>query len=217
MEVVWEKHVVDPPLPPSPPRLPSPPRPPAVRPPSLSCPPAINPVGDSHEGPLKTEGASCLKPAKNAKRKTHLEPNTKRTHTAQPTPRWPPRPTRAAQQGAPSSKVCLARGLTTPWSEVRLARGLTHPRAGSASLEGPRLLERTPPRSRIPHEHTCSRTRVRAFNALTRQSCATTRLGITPRRCTANSLGGAHPRYCGGLCDKAGVSSVTLCRPLLYG
>jgi hypothetical protein len=78
-------------------------------------------------------------------------------------------------------------------------------------------LERAPPRSRFPHERTCSRTRVRAFNALTRQSRATTRLGITPRRCSANSLGGAHPRHCGELCDEAGVSSVTLCRPLLYG
>jgi hypothetical protein len=47
--------------------------------------------------------------------------------------------------------------------------------------------------------------------------CVTTRLGITPRRCSANSLGGAHPHHCGELCDEAGVSSVTLCRPLLYG
>jgi hypothetical protein len=59
-------------------------------------------------------------------------------------------------------------------------------------------LERIPPRSRLPHERTCSRTRVRAFNALTQQSCAITRLGITPWRCFANSLGEAHPRHCGG-------------------
>jgi hypothetical protein len=91
------------------------------------------------------------------------------------------------------------------------------PRARSVSLEGSRSLERAPPRSRFPHEHTCSRTRVRAFNALTRQSRAITCLGITPRRCSANSLGGAHPRHCGELCDEAGVSSMTLCRPLLYG
>jgi hypothetical protein len=72
------------------------------------------------------------------------------------------------------------------------------PRAGSASLEGPRLpragsasLEgSSPPRSRPPHEHTRSRTRVWAFNALTQQSRAIMRLGITPRRCSANSLGG---------------------------
>jgi hypothetical protein len=43
------------------------------------------------------------------------------------------------------------------------------------------------------------------------------RLGITPRRCSANSLGETHPRHYAGLCDMAGVSSVTLCRPLPYG
>jgi hypothetical protein len=39
-------------------------------------------VGDSHEGPLKNRGESCLKPAKNAKRKPSLGPNTKHTHNA---------------------------------------------------------------------------------------------------------------------------------------
>jgi hypothetical protein len=62
-----------------------------------------------------------------------------------------------------------------------------------------------------------SRTGVRTFNALTRQSSAIMRLGITPRRCYANSQGGAHPRHCGGLCDMASVSSVALCLPLPYG
>jgi hypothetical protein len=64
---------------------------------------------------------------------------------------------------------------------------------------------------------TYSRTRVRTFNALTRQSRTIMRLGITPRRCSANSLGGTHPRHCGGLCDTASVSSVTLRHPLPYG
>jgi hypothetical protein len=64
---------------------------------------------------------------------------------------------------------------------------------------------------------TCSRTRVRTFNALTRQSRAIMRLGITPRHYSANSLGGTHPRHYGRLCDMASVSSVTLCRPLPYG
>jgi hypothetical protein len=43
--------------------------------------------------------------------------------------------------------------------------------------------------------HTSSRTRVRAFNALTPQGRATTltRLGITPRRCSANSRGRPSP------------------------
>jgi hypothetical protein len=43
------------------------------------------------------------------------------------------------------------------------------------------------------------------------------RLGITPRPYRTNSLGETHPRHCGGLCDVAGVSPVTLHRLLLYG
>jgi hypothetical protein len=43
------------------------------------------------------------------------------------------------------------------------------------------------------------------------------RLGITSRRCYANSLGGTHPRHCGGLCDMASVSFVALRRLLPYG
>jgi hypothetical protein len=76
-------------------------------------------------------------------------------------------------------------------------KGSRLPRAGSASLEGTRLpragsasLEGSPPpRSRPPHKHARPRTRVRAFNALTQQSRAIMRLGITPRRYSANSLG----------------------------
>jgi hypothetical protein len=60
-------------------------------------------------------------------------------------------------------------------------------------------LERAPPRSRLPHAHVRSRTRVRAFNALTRQGGAIMRLGNTPRPCRTNSIGGTHPRHCGGL------------------
>jgi hypothetical protein len=99
---------------------------------------------------------------------------------------------------------CGGPRIPPEWPSQRL------PRAGSASLEGS-----SPPHSRPPHEHACSRTR--AFNALTRQSRAIMRLGITPRRCSANSLGETHPRHCGGLCDMASVSSVALCRPLPYG
>jgi hypothetical protein len=43
------------------------------------------------------------------------------------------------------------------------------------------------------------------------------RLGITPWPCCANSLGGTHPCYCGGLWDVAGVSTVALRRLLPYG
>jgi hypothetical protein len=85
-------------------------------------------------------------------------------------------------------------------------------------------LERAPPRSRVrlrlarglPRTHARSRTRVRAFNALTQQGGAIMRLGIMPRRCCANSLGRTHPRHCGGLRGIAGVSPVTM-RRLLYG
>jgi hypothetical protein len=70
------------------------------------------------------------------------------------------------------------------------------PRAGSASLEGswlPRVgstsLEGSPPtRSRLPHTHVRSRTRVRTFNALPRGGGAIMRLGLTPRSCCTNSL-----------------------------
>jgi hypothetical protein len=152
-------------------------------------------------GSPKKPGESCLKPAKNTKHKhsSNITQNIRTQHSPRPDgPRGPPeRPNKAP------------------------------PRARSASLEGagplervlprsrvPASLERAPPRSRLPHGRTCSRTRVRAFNALTQQSRAITHLGITPWRCSANSLGGAHPRHCGGLCDEASVSSVTLCRPL---
>jgi hypothetical protein len=37
-------------------------------------------VGDSHEGPLKNLGESCLKLGKNAERKPNLGPNAKYTH-----------------------------------------------------------------------------------------------------------------------------------------
>jgi hypothetical protein len=105
----------------------------------------------------------------------------------------------------PSSGFRLARGYTPPSSRFRLARGYTPPRAGSVSLEGTRppragsvsLEGSPPPRSRLPHARTCSRTRVQAFNALTWQSRAIMRLGITPRRCSANSLGGTHPATMG--------------------
>jgi hypothetical protein len=125
----------------------------------------------------------------------------------------------------PSNGSCLARGSRLPRPGSASLEGSRLPRTGSASLEGSRLpragsasLEGSPPpRSRLPHTCTCSRTRVRTFNVLTRQSRAIMRLGITPRRYSANSLGGTHPRHYGGLCDMASVSPVTLCRPLPYG
>jgi hypothetical protein len=94
----------------------------------------------------------------------------------------PPRAGSASLEGStrPSSKVRLARGLSTPSGGVRSTRGLprTHP-----------------PRISRAVTRTCSRTRIRAFNALTQQGCATTltRLGMTPRRCFANSQGRPSP------------------------
>jgi hypothetical protein len=133
------------------------------------------------QGPPKKPGEPCLKPAKNKTKHT----SNLSTHT-----RHGPRC--GGPRGPPE------------WSNQ------APPRVRSASLEGsrpleqvpprsrvPASLERAPPRSRLPHERTYSRTRVRAFNALTQQSRAITRLGITPRRCSANSLGEAHPRRCG--------------------
>jgi hypothetical protein len=182
--------------------------PPGAGPWTPRSPPAAPSVGDSPEGPLKQPGKSCLKPAKNQTKDISL----KHTHGARPTLRWSPRPTREAHSKAPSSRFCLARGFTPPSSGFRLARGFTPPppRAGSASLEGS-----PPPRSRLPHAHARSRTRVRAFNALARQGGAIMRLGLTPWSCCTNSLGGT--RHCGGLCDVAGVSPVTLRRLLPYG
>jgi hypothetical protein len=174
----------------------------------------INVVGDSPEGPLKNQGESYLKPAKNTKRKhtSNLTQNVCTQHS----------PRRDGPRGPPEQP-----NKTPPRARSTSLEGSRPPRVKSTSLEGSRSLERAPPRSRVlaflergpprsrfPHERTCSRTRARAFSALTQQSRASTRLGITPRRCSADSLGGAHPRHCGELCDEAGVSSVTLCRPL---
>jgi hypothetical protein len=74
---------------------------------------------------------------------------------ARPTLRWPPRPTKAAHSKVPLSRLRLARGCTPPSAGSASLEGTRLPRAGSVSLEG------------APHAHARSRTRVRAFNALT--------------------------------------------------
>jgi hypothetical protein len=145
----------------------------------------------------KEPGESCLKPAKNkTKHTSNLSTYTRhgpRCGGPRGPPKWPNKaPPRA---GPPRSRAHAPSKRVPPRSRV------------------PASLERAPPCSRLPRERTCSRTRVRAFNALTQQSRAITRLGITPRRCSANSLGEAHPRHCEGLYNEASVSSVTLCRP----
>jgi hypothetical protein len=160
----------------------------------------------------KKPGESCLKPAKKLKTQNIRTQHSPRRDG----PRGPPeRPNEALPRAGSAS----LEGSRPPRAQSASLEGSRPPRARSASRVPPRSrvpasLERAPPRSRFPHERTCSRMRVRAFNALTQQSRAITRLGITPRRCSANSLGGAHPHHCEGLCDEAGVSSVTLCRLL---
>jgi hypothetical protein len=167
----------------------------------------------------KKPGESCLKPAKNkTKHTSNLSTHTQRGPRCggpRGPPEWPnqapPRARSASLEGShPLERVPPCSRAHAPSSGFRLARGLMPPRAGSArsrvpsSLERvpprsrvPSSLERAPPRSRLPHERTCSHMRVRAFNALTQQSRAITRLGITPRRCSANSLGETHPRHSG--------------------
>jgi hypothetical protein len=101
------------------------------------------------------------------------------------------------QQSIPSGEVRLARGLNAPSGEIRLARGLDTPSGevrlarGLEAPSGEVRLARGPPRTRRPRA--CSR--VRAFNALTLWDRATTltRLGITPRRYSTDSLGEAIP------------------------
>jgi hypothetical protein len=162
-------------------------------------------VGDSHKGPLDNQGQTLLKPAKNAKHKSTCTHKTHTQHNRDPgAPHGPP----GQRSGRPSSEVRLARGIDTPSGGVLLARGLHAPSGGSASLEGsPPPLERSPSRSRAEHPlgrvplrsraptRTYSHTRVRAFNAPMPQGRATTltHLGITPRRCSANSRGEAIP------------------------
>jgi hypothetical protein len=120
-------------------------------------------------------------------------------------PEWP-------SQKPPRAGFASLEGSRLPRAGSTSLEGQHPPRAGSASLEGS-----PPPRSRLPHKRACSRTRVRAFNALIQQSRAITRPGITPRRCSANSLGEAHPRHCRELCGMACVSPAALCCPLPYG
>jgi hypothetical protein len=144
-------------------------------------------VGDSPKGPLNNQKETRLKPAKNANANqlTHLT----RIHSTT-TIQVAPTARQDNTADAPLSEVRLARGVDAPLGKVRpargpyapsggarLARGLNHtPRTKSASFEGwappragPAPLKGTRAHlSRAP-AHTCSRTRVRAFNALTQQ------------------------------------------------
>jgi hypothetical protein len=85
---------------------------------------------------------------------------------------------------APSGEVHLARELNAPSGEVRLARGLNAPSARTASLEGTctHVVPAPAPvygHLMLWHHRTCTAT--------------LTRLGITPRCCSTDSLGKAIP------------------------
>jgi hypothetical protein len=157
----------------------------------------------------KKPGESCLKPTKTrTKHISYLNAHAghgPRHGGPRGPPEWPSR--RPPRAGSASLE-----GSRPPRASSASLEGSRPPRAGSASLEGS-----PPPRSRLPHTRACSHTRVRTFNALTQQSRAIMHLGITPRRCSANSLGETHPRHYGGLCGMASVSPVALCCPLSYG
>jgi hypothetical protein len=189
-------------------------------------------VGDSHEGPLNNQGKTRLKPAKNANadQLAHLT----RMHNTT-TIQVAPTARRDSTADAPRGVVRLARGPYAPragsasleGSTTPLERGPPRSRAGHPLGQGPlrskapahafpASLERGPPRSRFPHERTYSRTRVRAFSALAQRSRATTRLGITPQRCSANSLGEPIPPLWGtvrrGRCQLRDTAPPTLVR-----
>jgi hypothetical protein len=120
-------------------------------------------VGDSPGGPLKQPGKPHLKPAKAKAKHVSLK------HTGHAPrhggPDGPPRrPTqRSLRAGSASLEgTHLPRVGSAPFEGVRL------PRAGSASLEGPRRPQAgSASLEGAPHAHAHSRTRVRAFNALT--------------------------------------------------
>jgi hypothetical protein len=156
---------------------------------------------------MKQPGESCLKPEKS---KT-IHRSSKRTHGRDPHCGGPCNPPERPTQTPPRAGSALLEGSHLPRAGSASLEGSRPPRAGSASLEGS-----PPPRLRLPRTRARSRTWVRAFNALTTAGRRHHALGLTPRSCCTNSLGGTHPRHCGGLCDVAGVSPVTLRRLLPY-
>jgi hypothetical protein len=97
-------------------------------------------------------------------------------------------------------------GWTPPRARSRLDRELNTPSS------------EVPPRSRTSRAcylHTCSPDRGIECTDMRRRTGqrrihATTRLGITPRHCSAN-------RHCATLCGMASDDPVALCHPLLYG
>jgi hypothetical protein len=175
-------------------------------------------IGDSHKGPLNNRGKPT---SSRKKRKTQTNRRAQNPHTTRSRPWWPPWPTKVTSLSTPSGKVRLARGLSTPSGEVGLARGLSAPSGEVCHTQGPNApLERGPPRSRVP-------ARTSSPHLLARPSHlkALTPAGLRHDPDAPGNhasalfhrlLGQDHPRHCTALCGEAGVSSVTLCRLLLY-
>jgi hypothetical protein len=133
-------------------------------------------------------------------------------------------------------------GRTPPRARLRLARGPDAPsggipprsRAGRSLGQDSALLEgRTPPRVEFRLAR-CSRGLAApaptpptgAFNVMTQcRRPSQRRILVMPLTPPGNHIlalfrqpsWSGHPRHCATLCGKAGVSSVTLCRPLSYG
>jgi hypothetical protein len=134
--------------------------------------------------------------------------------------------------GAATQISASLEGYAPPRANFRLARGLRAPSGGSP----PRLRatrptsSESPPRSRVSRVHNprahspdrsikCSDTPrapgVKGESSPRRPS--DTAWESYPRRCSANPPREANPGTVGEQCGRAGVNSVTLCRPLPYG
>jgi hypothetical protein len=124
-------------------------------------------------GSPKKQGESCLKPAKNTKRKHTSNPTQNVCTQHSPRRDGPRGPPERPNKTPPRARSASLEGSRPPRAKSASLEGSRPARAKSASLEGsrslerappcsrvPAFLERGPPRSRFPHEHTCSHTRV---------------------------------------------------------
>jgi hypothetical protein len=138
-------------------------------------------------GPLKQLGKPHLKPAKKTKAK-----HASLKHTGHgPRHGGPGGPPRRPTQRSPRAGSASLEGTHLPQVGSAPFEGVRLPRAGSASLEGSRRPQvGSTSLEGAPHAHARSRTRVRAFNVLTTAGGAIMRLGLAPRSCCTNSLGG---------------------------
>jgi hypothetical protein len=164
--------------------------------------------GQPRGSPKTTKGIllkTCKKPKLNT---SHL----KHKCGARPTLRGPYGPPERPTQRPPRAGSASLEGSHLPRAGSASLEGSLLPRAGSVSFEGS-----PPPRSRLLHAHVRSRTQVRTFNALTTAGRCHHAPGTHAPALSHQLPRGTHPRYCGGLCDTAGVSPVTLRRLLLYG